>query len=517
MEGAERFDGQCGEADRFRLLVDTITDYAIYMLDPDGRIVSWNAGARRIKGYSSEDIIGEHFSRFYTEEDRLAGEPQRGLDIAIRDGRFEKEGWRVRKDGTRFWASAVIDVIRDDQGRLLGFAKVTRDISEKMETQRALEQAREELAQAQKMEALGQLTGGIAHDFNNLLMAVLGSLEIIRKRLPYDPAITPLIDNATQGAQRGAALTQRMLAFARRQELRLEPVDLKQLLQGMIDLLLRSLGRTTPVIVDMPEDLPPISSDPNQLETAIINLALNARDAMPRGGRIVIAAREAVVPAGASGPVPPGRYLCLSVSDSGEGMDAKTLLQATTPFFTTKGVGKGTGLGLAMVLGLTEQSGGKLVLKSRKGEGTTAELWFPVQQQPASRTKQQEQPIIVGPAENEARPLTILAVDDDGLVLVNTRLMLQDLGHRVLEASSGAEALAILRREGVDLIISDHVMPRMTGSELAEVIHSEWPHLPVILATGYAELPAGASEALPRLAKPFSQNQLADVIARTMV
>jgi PAS domain S-box-containing protein len=513
-ETAELPDLSLGE-EQFRLLVQGVTDYAIYMLDRDGRIASWNSGAERIKGYTSEEIIGQHFSRFYTEEDRQAGEPQRGLDTAIRDGRVEKEGWRVRKDGTRFWASIVIDVIRNDSGRLLGFAKITRDISEKMKTQRALEQAREELAQAQKMEAIGQLTGGIAHDFNNLLMAVLGSLEIVRKRLPYDASITPLIDNAIQGAQRGAALTQRMLAFSRRQELHLEQVNVIELLHGMIELLRRSLGRTILVDMDLPDHPLLILSDPNQLETAIINLAVNARDAMSGGGRIAITAKEAVIADDGSEPLPSGQYACLSVSDGGEGMDPDTLSRATTPFFTTKGTGKGTGLGLSMVLGLAEQSGGKLILKSRKGEGTTAELWFPLIEdvQPA---KVREQPIVIRTGEEQMHPLTILAVDDDGLVLMNTTLMLQDLGHRVLEASSGTEALSILRRERVDLIISDHVMPRMTGSELADAIRSEWPDLPVILATGYAELPPDGHATLPRLAKPFSQNQLADVIARTM-
>ncbi|KAA0695655.1 PAS domain-containing sensor histidine kinase [Neorhizobium sp. P12A] len=502
--------------EQFRILVQGVTDYAIYMLDPEGKIVSWNAGAQRIKGYSSEEIIGQHFSRFYAEEDRLSGEPQRGLVIATRDGRFEKEGWRLRKDGTRFWASVVLDAIRDESGRLIGFAKVTRDISEKMKTQRALEKAREELFQAQKMEAIGQLTGGIAHDFNNLLMAVLGSLEIARKRLPHDTSVIPLIDNAIQGAQRGAALTQRMLAFSRRQELQFEQVDVNALLSGMSELLQRSLGQTVSVDMDLPDQLPPISSDPNQLETAILNLALNGRDAMSGKGQIRISARQlAIAQDACSGPVSPGHYVCIAVVDSGEGMDPETLQRATTPFFTTKGIGKGTGLGLSMVLGLTEQSGGKLLLKSEKGQGTTVELWFPVNELPVRAEVPDESPL-VRPLISEMRLLTVLAVDDDGLVLMNTKLMLQDLGHRVLEADSGLDALAILQREPVDLVICDHVMPRMTGSELATAIHDQWPDVPIILATGYAELPTEVREAWPRLAKPFSQSQLAEAIARTI-
>ncbi|NEJ72729.1 PAS domain S-box protein [Rhizobium phaseoli] len=497
--------------EQFRRLVQGVSDYAIYMLDPDGNVSSWNFGAERIKGYRPKEIIGRHFSTFYTPEDRAAGVPQTALAIARAEGRFEREGWRVRKDGTRFWASVVIDVIRDDEGGVLGFAKITRDITEKMETQRALEQAREELFQSQKMEAIGQLTGGIAHDFNNLLMAVLGSLEILKKRMPQDLSLTSLVDNAMQGAQRGAALTQRMLAFSRRQELHMEPIDVSGLVRGMMDMLSRSLGPLTRIETSFPVRLPTILTDPNQLEMAILNLVVNARDAMPSGGRIVLRASEESVPSG-KGPLPPGRYVRIAVIDEGEGMDAKTVEQATTPFFTTKGVGKGTGLGLSMVQGLASQSGGRLMLKSGLGEGTTAELWFPVV------AVERAAEVAVGlpqRAESASRQLRIVAVDDDGLVLMNTTLMLEDLGHTVFEAMAGPEALEIMRRQPVDLVICDHAMPRMTGAELAEAIREEWPEMPIILATGYAELPEGTGIGnLPRLGKPFSQAQLADAISR---
>ncbi|MBB5666251.1 hybrid sensor histidine kinase/response regulator [Rhizobium leguminosarum] len=497
--------------EQFRRLVQGVSDYAIYMLDPDGNVSSWNFGAERIKGYRPEEIIGRHFSTFYTPEDRAAGVPQTALGIARAEGRFEREGWRVRKDGTRFWASVVIDAIRDDDGQVLGFAKITRDITEKMETQRALEQAREELFQSQKMEAIGQLTGGIAHDFNNLLMAVLGSLEILKKRMPQDLSLTSLVDNAMQGAQRGAALTQRMLAFSRRQELHMEPIDVSGLVRGMMDMLSRSLGPLTRIETSFPIRLPTILTDPNQLEMAILNLVVNARDAMPSGGRILLRAAEESVPSG-KGPLPAGRYVRIAVIDEGEGMDAKTMEQAITPFFTTKGVGKGTGLGLSMVQGLASQSGGRLMLKSRLGEGTTAELWFPVV------TIEQVAEVTADPPhrpENTSHGLRIVAVDDDGLVLMNTTLMLEDLGHTVFEAMAGPEALEILRKQQVDLVICDHAMPRMTGAELAEAIREEWPEIPIILATGYAELPEGTRVAnLPRLGKPFSQAQLADAISR---
>ena len=497
--------------EQFRLLVQGVTDYAIYMLDTEGRVTNWNLGAQRIKGYMPDEIIGQHFSRFYTEEDRERGEPARALAVATHEGKFEKEGWRVRKDGTRFWASVVIDPIREPAGAIIGFAKITRDITKQREAQLALERTREALVQSQKMEAVGRLTGGIAHDFNNLLMAILGSIELVRKRLPEDPRITPLIDNAIKGAQRGAALTQRMLAFARRQELRPEPVDVAGLVRGMTDLLQRSLGPSIAVETRFPLTLEAVLADANQLELALLNLAVNARDAMPDGGAIVIAARAETVAPGHGSQLAPGRYVCLSVTDSGEGMDEATLAQATEPFFTTKGVGKGTGLGLSMVHGMTEQSGGRLVLKSRKGEGTTAELWLPV----AAAVPVAADPPASSVAARAPGTLTVLVVDDDGLVLMNTAAMLEDLGHRVFEAISGNEALAILRREpAIDLVITDQAMPGMTGVQLAEAIRAEWPDMPFILATGYAEIPADAG--LPRLGKPFSQSELAASIAATM-
>jgi PAS domain S-box-containing protein len=498
--------------EQFRLLVQGVTDYAIFMLDPEGRVTNWNSGAQRIKGYTADEIIGQHFSRFYTPEDRDRGEPQRALETSAREGRFEKEGWRLRKDGTRFWANVVLDAIRDDAGALIGFAKITRDITERKESERSLEQAREALFQSQKMEAVGQLTGGIAHDFNNLLTAVLGSLELLRKRLPDDPRLLRLLDNAIQGAQRGASLTQRMLAFARRQTLETEPVDVQALVRGMSDLLQHSLGTSVTIETRFPLVLDMVLADENQLELALLNLAVNARDAMPHGGAIIIAARQEAVAPGHVTRLTPGRYVCLSVTDTGEGMDEATLARAMEPFFTTKGVGKGTGLGLSMVHGLTEQTGGRFVLRSRKGEGTTAELWLPV-----AAIERKAAVADDGDAEEparSARPLVVLTVDDDELVLLNTAALLEELGHTALEAGSARDALAILQREKrVDLVITDQVMPATTGTQLAALIKAERPNLPIILATGYAELPAGADATLYKLAKPFGQKELAQAIA----
>jgi len=500
--------------EQYRLLVDAVIDYAIYMLDAGGHVASWNSGARRLKGYDASDIIGEHFSSFYTDEDRAEGVPQRGLAMAEREGRFENEGWRVRKDGTRFWASVVIDAIRDDEGTLVGFAKVTRDVTERRKAQLDLEQAREALFQSQKMEALGRLTGGIAHDFNNLLTAILGSLELLKQRLPSlcsDEDVDRLLDNAAQAGERGAWLTRRMLAFARHEDLELRSVDLAALIRGMTDLLQRSLGPSVAIETRFPLKLSHVQADPHQLELALLNLALNASDAMPEGGPLILSACEETV--AAEGATAPGRYVCLSVIDSGMGMDEPTLARATEPFFTTKGPGKGTGLGLSMVHGMAEQSGGRLVIESRLGEGTTAKLWLRVAEGDAA-------PVDAVPAsqlEAASGALTILAVDDDALVLMSTALMLQGLGHKVLSAASGQEALEILRRgEAVDLIFTDEAMPKMRGSQLAEAVHDQWPDVAVVLATGYAEARPGEDARLPRLEKPFGQADLARVIDHVM-
>ena len=473
------------------------------MLDPTGHIVSWNAGAKRIKGYETNEIVGRHFSVFYTPEDIAAGIPSRGLRTATREGRFETEGLRVRKDGSRFWANVVIDPIRD-KGELVGFAKITRDITERRATE-------ERLRHAQKMEAVGQFTGGAAHDFNNLLMAILGSLDLLRKRLPADRSMLALLDNAVQGARRGTLLTQRMLAFARRQELKREAVDLGRLVFGMKDFLAHSMGAAIDVEVRVPRLLANVRTDANQLETALQNLALNARDAMAGRGKITISAREAPLEADNPLGLPAARYVCLSVTDTGHGMDAATVARATEPFFTTKGVGKGTGLGLSMVDGLAAQSGGRLAVLSEVGVGTRIELWLPIATDEAAPTRD--------PSHNgyalrpSAQPKIVLAVDDDELVLMNVTAMLEDLGHRVIDVGSGAKALEVIDAGTVvDLVISDQAMPGMTGVELFKAIRERRPELPIILATGFAELPPGTDAVVHRLAKPFTQRELADAV-----
>jgi PAS domain S-box-containing protein len=493
--------------ERFRLLVQSVTDYAIYMLDPTGVVVSWNAGAQRFKGYTANEIVGEHFSRFYTEEDRRISLPETALDTAVRVGRFEAEGWRVRKDGTRFWASVVIDPVRDPGGKLLGFAKITRDLTERREAQQALDLAQEAFFQSQKMDAIGKLTGGVAHDFNNLLAVIIGSLDLARRRLGEGVDISRFLDNAMSAAERGATLTQRMLSFARRQELKLETVDVGDLVRGMAELVQRTIGVGISIDTEFPLRLAPVHADPSQLELAVMNLVVNARDAMPEGGRVTIEGREKRIGRGAE--LEPGDYVRLSVIDRGEGMDKATLTRAMEPFFTTKGIGKGTGLGLSMVHGFAEQCGGRLILKSRPGKGTKAELWLPI-----SKAAAGEDPNgAVATLHLEMEPLVVLAVDDDVLVLTNTAAMLEDMGHRVLQATSAREALAMIDRETVDLVVTDYAMPVMTGADLAAALPAS---MPVLIVSGYAEIPAGAEAIGIRLNKPFRDEQLARAVREAM-
>jgi signal transduction histidine kinase len=364
------------------------------------------------------------------------------------------------------------------------------------------------LRQAQKMEMLGQLTGGIAHDFNNLLTAVLGNLELLRKRIPVDARTSRLLDGASQGAQRGAQLTQRLLAFARQQDLKAEPTDVVVLLDGMKDLIEGSIGSRIELMIDVPETLPPALIDTNQVELALLNLVVNARDAMPQGGTLSLTAE--VIDSAGDGDLKPGRYVRLAVRDTGVGMDAATLAKATEPFFSTKEVGKGTGLGLSMVHGLTVQLGGALRLSSEKGRGTVAELWLPVTDRDVAASAE---PDATGDRALASRKLKVLVVDDDKLISMSTVAMLEDLGHEAIEVNSGQSALEVLgRKQPIDLMITDYSMPRMTGTQLAQKVREARPGLPILLATGYAEDSTGSD--LPRLSKPYHQAQLRDEIAK---
>jgi PAS domain S-box-containing protein len=486
------------------------TPLPLHSLNEAGIIEHVSEAWLDLLGYRREEVVGRPITDFMTE-DSARHRSKVVWPTLLREGALKEAEYRlVTKSG------AVLDVLmsgrveRDPEGRFLHVLGGVVDVT-------ARKRVEEALRQAQKIEAVGHLTGGVAHDFNNLLAVVLGNLELLRKRVPDDPKITRLLDNAVQGAQRGAALTQRMLAFARRQDLTPEPVDIPDLVRGMTDLLQRSIGPMVRIETRFPLGLPCARVDANQLELALLNLVVNARDAMPEGGAITIAGQEQTVGPGHASGLAPGQYVCLSVADTGQGMDETTLARAMEPFFTTKGVGKGTGLGLSMVHGLSAQSGGGLVLRSRKGQGTTAEVWLPTIE---AQAEVPSKPVLAANAVSPGpglRPLTILVVDDDALVLQNTAAMLEDLGHWVLEAGSGREALDHLgRAQPVDLVITDQAMPGMTGLQLTEAIRRYWPAMPVILASGYAELASDPDPAIVKLAKPFQQEDLAGAIAASM-
>jgi PAS domain S-box-containing protein len=492
--------------ERFRALY-TRTPLPLHSLDQAGRIEHVTDAWLNLMGYERDEVIGRPLINFMTEPSARQA-IQSDWPSLLQTGDLTDAEYRVVTRAGRFLdvlASARIE--RDEQG---GFQRALGGLTDVTERKRA----EEALRQSQKMEAIGQLTGGVAHDFNNLLTVVLGSLELLRKRLPADDARAfRFLDNAVQAAQRGSSLTQRLLAFSRGQALRPTAVEVPELVRGMSDLLRSSLGPGIQVETVFPLEVAAAYADANQLELALLNLAVNARDAMAGNGLLTISAREVQVGTEQAGELTPGHYVVLSVADTGEGMDEATLARCMEPFFTTKGVGKGTGLGLSMVYGLAAQSGGRLLLRSRKGQGTTAELWLPRVKTDAGTPPQRAN----GRTEVRPEPLdrcAVLAVDDDPLVLASTASMLEDLGHTVVEATSGRQALEILRAGAkADLVITDQVMPDMTGLQLAAELKQLWPELPVLLATGYAERRELLSAGLPLLPKPFGQDALAAAIA----
>jgi PAS domain S-box-containing protein len=502
----------------FRLLVQSVTDYAIFMLDLTGRVTSWNEGARRITGYAAEEIVGEHVSRFHTEEDRAAGMPARGLVLAAGEGRFEAEGWRVRKDGSRFWASVVIEPVRDEAGRLIGFAKITRDITERREAQRALEEMREQLSQALRLEAVGQLTGGVAHDFNNLLQVIDGGLRLLERRLPKEEGkATEIIASMRAATARGASLTRQLLAFARRLPLRAEVVDTAARLREIAALAARSLRGDIRIETDIPDGLWPIEVDPAQFELALLNVAINARDAMPRGGVLRIAAENATLHEPREGLE--GDCVVIRVGDTGTGIPRELLGRVLEPFFTTKPPGKGTGLGLSQAFGFARQSGGALGIESEVGRGTTVTFRLPAtKRSPASRT--QRDAAAAGPQDSGlATPVRVLVVDDDPTVARLAVELLEGAGHRAIAVPDARAALELLERSrgaDFDLVFTDVLMPGgISGLDLARAIRARWPLLPVLLASGYAGSYAGAAaQELPLVHKPYSEAELLRAVAK---
>jgi PAS domain S-box-containing protein len=496
---------------RFRLLVESVTGYAIYMLDPDGHVINWNPGAARAKGYAPHEIIGRHFSTFYTPEDKAAEIPQRALRIAIETGKFEAEGWRVRKDGSRFWASAILNAIKGPDGQILGFAKVTRDLTER----RAAE---ERARQAQKMEGVGQLTGGVAHDFNNLLTIIIGNLETLQRNVRRpDLDIDRLersVDNAMRGARRAESFSQRLLAFSRQQPLDPKPIDLGRLVTGMSDLLRRTLGEQITIETVLSGNVWRALADPNQIELAILNLAVNARDAMPSGGKLTLETANVHLDekyASSQAEVVPGQYVMLAVTDNGSGMTPEVKAKAFDPFFTTKDIGHGTGLGLSQVYGFIKQSRGHVKIYSEIGEGSTIKLYLP-----RAHAVSAEEDVDVAQPVSGSQDETILVVEDDPDVRTYSCETLAELGYTVVAAENGAAALRLLASNPqVNVLFSDIGLPGgMNGRQLSEEARKLRPDLKVLFTTGYARNAivhdGRLDPGVELITKPFTQAALAE-------
>jgi len=489
--------------ERFRMLVQGVRDYAIYMLDTEGRVTNWNSGAQSIKGYTAEEIVGQHFSRFYTDEDRARGEPQFALETALREGKYEREAWRVRKDGSPFWASVVLDPIFDESGKHIGFAKITRDITERKKAQEQLEETQASLVQSQKLQALGELTGGIAHDFNNLMTVIAGSADfLLRKPDLPDEKRRQYLEAIGETADRASTLTNHLLAFGRRQPIKPEVLDLNVRLDAIADMLARTLGSVIHIELDLQPGAARVEVDAAQLETAILNAAVNARDAMPGGGTLTLSTR-AVHENGAE-------FIALAIRDTGTGMPKEVIDRAFEPFFTTKEVGKGTGLGLSQIHGFAAQAGGRAEIGSEEGRGTTITFMLP-------RTEKNVA-LAVPSASMSDLPegLRVLLVEDNPQVRDFAEGLLLDLGCKVVPADSAQAALKLLEAEPIDLVLSDVVMPGMSGVELARRMLESHPDVPVLLATGYSDEIVKRGSEFEVLAKPFGAADLSKAMAATL-
>ncbi|WP_114946548.1 hybrid sensor histidine kinase/response regulator [Microvirga calopogonii] len=499
--------------ERFRLLVQGVTDYSIFMLDPQGLVTNWNAGAQRIKGYTESEIVGRHFSQFYTEHDRANGLPARALETAAREGKFEAEGWRVRKDGTRFWANVIIDPIRNDLGELIGFAKITRDITERRKAQEALEEAQAALFQAQKMEAVGQLTGGVAHDFNNLLTIIVNNLDLLTRNA-HDPRDIKLIESAQRAAERGAKLTQQLLAFSRRQPLQPNAHNPNTLIEGFEAVLRRACGELIRLQLSLAPRVRWISVDAPQFESALLNLVVNARDAMPDGGSLKIMTGNVMLGEkdAASISMPPGQYVSIAVQDTGTGMSPDVVSRVFEPFFTTKEIGKGTGLGLSQVYGFVTQSGGHIKVDSTPGQGTRVTMLLPAQDS-GEDTPEENEDDAERPSRDSAG--TVLIVEDEPAVREVASDIFDSLGYDVVTASDANDALGILEvNPSIDVLFSDVIMPNgMNGVELSRKAREMRPGLRILLASGYpmSALPSeGLGAGVSFISKPYRWTELAE-------
>jgi PAS domain S-box-containing protein len=496
---------------RFRVLVEGVTDYALFMLDPNGIVSNWNSGAARIKGYTAEEIVGHHFSRFYTDHERAAGMPARALQIAAQEGRYESEGWRVRKDGTLFWANAIIDAIKDRAGNLIGFAKITRDITERRQAQLALQEAQAQRDHAQKMEVLAQLTGGVAHDFNNLLMIVVGNLHRLKRLVAQDARGTRAAEAIETAVKRGESLTRQLLSFSRRQTLNPVVTEIGERIDAIRIMLASSIGESAKLVTHILPGTWPIRVDINEFELALVNLALNARDAMPQGGVITITSDNAQLAAKDTPARLEGEFVALTIADTGVGIAPDILPKVFDPFFTTKQGSKGSGLGLSQVYGFAHQSGGTVTVASELGRGTRVTLYLP---RALAEPERQGAP---APEPAAAASGTVLLVEDNPDVAEASVSVLEELGYRVEVADSADAAFKAVEGREFDLVVSDIVMAGATdGIGFAREMRQRSPLLPVLLVTGYSNESIGAGLEFTVLRKPYQATELSRAIAKAI-
>jgi PAS domain S-box-containing protein len=490
--------------EQFRLLVQSVTDYAIYMLSPDGVITNWNAGAQRIKGFDHAEAIGIHFSRFYTEQDRNNGLPTTALKTAATEGRFEGEGWRIRKDGSRFWANVVIDPIKNELGELIGYAKVTRDITEKRQAAENLERTREALFQSQKLEAIGQLTGGIAHDFNNLLNVIMGGIGILAREI-HTPTSAKILESMQRAVTQGATLTQQLLMFARKQPLKRAKYNLNRIISSFEAVLCRAKKGSVSFDMKLDPLLPSAIVDAAQFEAALLNLVVNAHDAIPDGGAITLSTERVALGQNQIDGLPAGCYAKITVRDTGMGMPPEVAKRATEPFFTTKEVGKGTGMGLSQVYGTIKEFGGDMTIETEVGKGTAISLFLPAQEGDANEE------LAVEPAAGNEKALV---VDDQPDVLNVAIELFLSMGYDVLSANNGEDALDILKRTpDVDVLFSDIVMPGMNGIDLGRNARSLIPNIKVVLASGYAASERNSrTEEFKFIQKPYRMSEIVKML-----
>jgi PAS domain S-box-containing protein len=489
---------------RFQLLVEAVTDCAIYMLDPQGYIVSWNSGAKNLKRYSADQIVGQHFSVLYNDEDRLAGVPARALDGAGQEGKWQDEGWRKRKDGSVFWASEVINAIRDEQGTLIGFAKVTRDITEQRQARQALDRSQEQLGYLRKMEALGRLTGSIAHNFNNLLMIVSGHAQTVKRLVKNDAKGLRAVDAIEIATKRGASLTRHMLSFSGRRQLNPETADLKVLVEGF-GWLLNSLIVNVQLAIQIPQDVWPVEIDASELELALVNMVLNSREAMPQGGSITITAENVRLPDSESPKHLSGDFVALKITDTGSGIPPDVLPKIFDPFFTTKESNKSAGLGLSQVYGFAIQSHGAVGAKSETGKGTEITMHLPRTIAAPTSVRSGEDSDIASVSGGR-----VLIVEDDAEVAEVTASLIDQLGYKCRLAIDAEDALQTLARgEKFDLVFSDVAMPgAMDGLGLAHALRHRYPGVPILLTSGLTTPNEAAEEDILLLRKPYGLDDL---------